>query len=64
MTQVPVRRGDRDFLVFLGPDGRVTSIRVLKRATWRGYWQSWSGRPMRRCDQAVAALALEHRRMP
>ena len=63
MTRVPVRRGDRDFLVFLGPDGRVTSIRVLKGATWRGYWQSWSG-PMRRCDQAVAALALEHRRMP
>ena len=58
MSPVPVSRGGRDFLVFVGTDGRVTSIRVLRAGKWRGYWQSWNPRPMRPCDKAVAELAL------
>jgi hypothetical protein len=59
MARISVRRGGRDFLVFLGTDGRVTSIRVRRAGKWLGYWQSWTPRPMRPCERAVAALAIE-----
>ena len=56
--QIPVTHDRRQFMVFLGPNGRTTSIRVLRYGKWRSYWAIWSTFGMRPIDRIVAAHAI------